>query len=143
MPRHVFISLRFSIWRSLTSYTGNWLRTITSDQTVYNNSSLSFWTLSVWHRWIEIIEKFIICMAWVIFKYTENRENIAIFGQNILDVRATSFQRKRLTRTLAQVEIRGFFSLRKDVPKGVCIYTCVPMVQNAPQVVHCVLTISH
>ena len=29
---------------SSTTCAGNWLRTITSDQTVYNNSSLSFWT---------------------------------------------------------------------------------------------------
>ena len=28
----------------LTTRVANWLRTITSDQTVYNNSSLSFWT---------------------------------------------------------------------------------------------------
>ena len=28
----------------LTTCAGNWLRTITSDQTVHNNSSLSFWT---------------------------------------------------------------------------------------------------
>ena len=30
-------------WR-LTTCAGNWLRTITSDRTVYDNSSLSFWT---------------------------------------------------------------------------------------------------
>ena len=44
---------------------GNRLRTITSDQTVYNNSSLSSRT-----RRIEIIEKFIICFAWFILKCT-------------------------------------------------------------------------
>ena len=43
----------------LTTCLGNRLRTVTSDQTVYNNSSLSFSIelMSVRHHWIEIIDK--------------------------------------------------------------------------------------
>ena len=56
---------------TLTTCAGNWLRTITNDQTVYNNSSLSVWT-----RWYDITgwklstSKFIICFAYfVLLKY--------------------------------------------------------------------------
>ena len=38
------------------------------------------------------------------------RENIAIFGQKILDVRGTSFQRKRLNITILQ---RGIITLKE------------------------------
>ena len=40
--------------------------------------------------------KFIISVVWIIIKYTENWENIAILVQQILDVRGTSLQRKML-----------------------------------------------
>ena len=57
--------------RRLTTCAGNWLRTITSDQDAYNNSS-SFWIyryITVW-KWLRS-NKFI-CFAWIIFQYTWN-----------------------------------------------------------------------
>ena len=64
-------------------------RTITSGQkTVYNNSSLSFWTRR-YDIGLKIIgknkcNKFIICFAYfVLLKYAYNWENVAILGQKV------------------------------------------------------------
>ena len=53
---------------------GNWLRTITSDRIVYNDSSLSFsFELvgdDITGQKLLRSNKFIICFAWAMFKYT-------------------------------------------------------------------------
>ena len=78
-------------WR-LTACAGNWLRTVTSDRTVHNNSSLSFSfelvdIISLDRNYWEVINLLFVLPG---------LENITILEERVLDVRGTSFQRKRL-----------------------------------------------
>ena len=68
-----------------------------SDQTVHNNSSLSFWTrrydTSLGRNYWEVIN---LLFVLPILFYLSTLKNITILERKILDVRGTSFHRKRL-----------------------------------------------
>ena len=73
-------SSRLSDINPLAPATGS--RTITSDRTVYDNSSLSFsFSNSVRYRWIKITQNQLVCFARATFKYTWNWGNVSNLGQ--------------------------------------------------------------
>ena len=73
---------------TLTSCSGNRLRTITSDQTVIQQFVALFSNSSVWHHWkLSRSNKFIISPILFHSNILENWESVTILGQRILDVR--------------------------------------------------------
>ena len=85
----------------LLTCAGNWSRTITSDQTVYNNLSLSFsfelvGTTSLYRNYWEVINLLFALPISLYLDILKTQKILQFLGQNILDVIGTSFQHKRL-----------------------------------------------
>ena len=94
----------------LTTCAGNWLRTITSDQTVYNTIRRFLFELvgmtSLDRNYWEVTINLLFVSSGLCLNIFKTEKILAILGQETLDVRGTSFQRKRLNSVVEKKKIK-------------------------------------
>ena len=81
------------------------LRTITSDQNRMQQFVAFLFNSSARYRWIEISLLFVLPILFYLNIVKTEKIQITILEQKVLDVRGTSFQHKRLTSTILNLQL--------------------------------------